>query len=218
MGNGRRIELLLGWWRACPLPIFLESATAIARSPLGRFSPWLDGNVLPNLLESLLSAPDDERTQTEALAASVEEAIHRLFEQDLDPDDLERLLNAVDAHNNVLGALFRTRIATAIPRLIENIGQNLDHVDSDSTLNDYVLAVEKLAERVGYNPRAVDSAKQAIQRRIEEVSEQSVTDEELSVTGGDLHAADRFDDRDLNNLFAPLVADENSSLDGSSPL
>ena len=217
MGNGRRIGLLLGWWRACPLPIFLEAATAIARSPLEGFSPWQDANALPDLLESLLSAPDDERYQTEALAASIEEAIHGMFGQDLDPDDLDRLLNAIDAHESVLGALFRADTATAIPRLIENVGENLDHVDSDSTLNDYVSAVEKLAQRIGYNPSAVDAAKQAIQRRIDEVSEQAVSDEELSVTGEDRHAADRFDDRDLKNLFAPLVADKDSNSDGNSP-
>ncbi|WP_111538103.1 nSTAND3 domain-containing NTPase [Palleronia aestuarii] len=217
MGNGRRIGLLLGWWRVCALPIFIEAATAIARSPLGGFSPWQDANALPDLLESLLSAPDDERDQTEALATSIEEAIHGMFEQDLDPDDLDRLLNAIDAHDSVLGALFRADIATAIPRLIENVGENLDHVESDSTLNDYVHAVERLAQRVGYNPSAVDAAKQAIQLRIEKVIEQAVSDEELSVTGEDRHAADRFDDRDLKNLFAPLVAHEGSSSDGNSP-
>ena len=211
MGNGGRIELLLGWWRACPLPIFLESATAIARSPLGRFSPWQDANVLVDLLDSLLSAPGDERYQIEALAISIEKAIHDMFLQDLDPDDLDRLLNAIDAHESVLGALFSADIATAIPRLIDNVGENLDHIDSESTLSDYVLAVESLAQRIGYNPIAVDDAKTAIQRRIEEVSEQAVSDEEMSVTGKDRLAADHFNDQDLENLFAPLVADRNSN-------
>ena len=212
MGNGRRIELLLEWWRVCPVPIFLESATAIARNPLDRFSPWLDGKILPNLLGNLHSAQDDERSQTKTLAASIEEAIHIMIGQDLEPDELERLLNAIDAHDDVLGALFRTDIATAIPQLIENIGENLAHVDSDSTLTDYVEAIENLAERIECNPCAVDEAKQAIHRRIEEVSEQTATDEELSVTGEDHNTTDRFDDRDLNNLFAPLIADENVSL------
>ena len=216
MGNGRRIELLLGWWRVCQQPVFLESATVIAQKPLDRFSPWLDG-ILPSLLESLLSAQDDERSQTKTLATSIEEAIHTMFGQDLDPDGLERLLNDIDAHDDVLGALFRTDIATAILRLIENTGQNLDHVDSVSTLTDYVEAIEKLAERIGCNPCAVDEAKQAIHRRIEEVSEQAVTDEELSVTGEGRNTTDRFDDRDLNNLFAPLVADENAGSNEGTP-
>jgi len=217
MGNGRRIQLLLGWWRCCPLPIFLEAATDIARSPLGGFSPWQDASVLPAILESVISASDDERSQTKTLAVSIEAAIHGMFRMNLDPDDLDRLLNAIDAHESVLGAFFQADIEAAIPRMIENVRENLDHVDSDSTLNDFVEAVEKLAQRIGHNPNAVDAAKQAIQRRIDKVSEQAVSDEELSVSGEDLHATDRFDDRDLENLFAPLVADKDSNSDGNSP-
>lgn len=218
MGNGHRIELLLGWWRTCPLPIFLETATVTAREPHGGFSLWLDAGVLPELLVSLLTAPDGERDRTEALAAAIEEAIHDLFERDLDPDDLDRLLNAIDLQETILGDLFRADIAAAIPRLIKNVGENLDHVDSESTLDDYVKTIERLAGRIECNPTAVDAAKRAIQWRIDAVGEQAASDEELAVTGEDCYATDDFDDQDLNNLFAPLVAEEEENLDRISPL
>jgi hypothetical protein len=103
--------------------------------------------------------------------------------------------------------MFDDEINTAIPDMIENVGGNLEHVDSDSTLSDYISTVERLANRIGYNPQAVDNAKRAIQSRIEEVSEDAAKEEELSVTGGDMRT-DTFDDHDLKNLFEPLLAEE----------
>ena len=53
----------------------------------------------------------------------------------------------------------------------------------------------------------MESAKRAIQSRIEEVNENAAQDEELSVTGEDVQE-DTFDDQDLKNLFEPLFAGE----------
>ena len=125
----------------------------------------------------------------------------------LDPDDLERIVTSIDANKANLGHMFDDEINTAIPDMIENVGGNLEHVDSDSTLSDYISTVERLANRIGYNPQAVDNAKRAIQSRIEEVSEDAAKEEELSVTGGDMRT-DTFDDHDLKNLFEPLLAEE----------
>ncbi|AZV79046.1 hypothetical protein EBB79_14985 [Parasedimentitalea marina] len=209
MGHGRRIELLIGWWQIYPSPMFIETANAIALSRVNSFSPWQDASVLGSILVRYLALPDNDRAPLEEIVGLVEQAIHEMFERSLDPDDLERLINTVDENENSLGSLFETDIATAIPQLIENIGENLDHVDSDSTLGEFATTIKKMAKRVGHDPNSVEIAKEAIQRRIQEVDEHSVGDSEMSVTGEYPRTFDRFDDQDLMSLFASLITDDN---------
>lgn len=201
-----RINMLLQWWQLSGLALFLETAVAIAADPRDQFKSWDDARTLPTILAKLLSAPQSEKDDTAPLAVAIESAIRKMLGNPLDPDDLERIVTSIDANEANLGYMFDDDINTAIPEMIENVGRNLGHVDSDSTLSDYILTVEKLANRIGYNPQAVDIAKRAIQSRIEEVSEDAAKGEEMSVTGGNV-MTDVFDDQDLKNLFEPLVAE-----------
>lgn len=212
-GTSDRLEMLVRWWRTAPLPFFLETAMAIATKPRDGFSPWTDSRKLPDLLVDLRTATGEERAQTEPLADQIETAIHAMLGSDyVDPDALDGLIGAIDENIAILGSMFTDDIATAIPRMIENIADNLDHLDSDSTLNDYVTTVESLAGRVGYDSAAVARAKHAIERRIAEVAEAATEDEALTVTGDMPAPFETFDNDDLNNLFAPLVSSDGKPL------
>ncbi|MBS1020099.1 ATP-binding protein [Gluconobacter cerinus] len=202
-----RINMLLLWWKLSGRELFLEKAVAIATDPKDQFKSWDDARTLPTILANLLSAPQNEKKDTGPLVVAIENAIRKMLGGSLDPDDLERVVTSIDTNKANLGHMFDDEINTAIPKMIENISDNLGHVDSDSTLSDYISTVEKLANRIGYNRRAVESAKRAIQSRIEEVNENAAQDEELSVTGEDVQE-DTFDDQDLKNLFEPLLAEE----------
>lgn len=202
-----RINMLLLWWKLSGLDLFLETAVAIATNPKDQFKSWDDARTLPTILANLLSAPPNEKKDTGPLAVAIENAIRKMLGGSLDPDDLERVVTSIDTNKANLGHMFDGEINTAIPKMIESVSDNLGHVDSDSTLSDYISTVEKLANRIGYNPQAVESAKRAIQSRIEEVNENAAQDEELSVTGEDVQE-DTFDDQDLKNLFEPLLAEE----------
>ena len=204
--NGDRIEMLMNWWRLSDLPAFLDAATQIARLPLGGFSAWSDAKTLPDILVGLVTASQAEQRKTGDLIHLIESGVRSILKSGLDPDDLDRLIMAIDKSATVLHPLFGEDIAAAIPRMIDEVGDNLGHVDSESTLTDYIGTVEKLAARVGHSSNAVVTAKNAIARRIDEVREQSTDDEELSVTGDHERQIDRFDDADLVNLFAPLLA------------
>ena len=216
MGYGRRVELLLEWWRICPQPTFLETATLIVRNMSHVFDPWGDTHILLELLVGLLTASDEERTQTKELVAVIEIAIRGMLEGGLSPDELDSIVVSIDAHENILGNLFQEDIKSAVPHLFENIDSNLDDVESVAELDDYFPIVEKLAKRVKCNPISVDGAKEAIHRRIEEIEELDVSDGESRDDDERRrterrHAADRFDDRDLDSLFAQLVADEQAN-------
>jgi energy-coupling factor transporter ATP-binding protein EcfA2 len=208
-----RLQMLVRWWRTTSMPIFLETAEAIATNPRDGFSPWSDSRALPDLLVDLYSAADVERVQTEPLATLIEAAIRAMLEEDyVDPDILDGLIEAIDENASILGSTFDRSIASAIPRTIENLAENLVNIDSESTLNEYIDTIEKLAGRVRYNNVAIARAKEAVERRITEVAEVAIEDEALTVTGELSAEPERFDNNDLDNLFAPLVASDNKPL------
>lgn len=208
-----RLQMLVRWWRTTSLPIFLETAVTIATKPRDGFSPWSDTKALPDLLVDLRTAADAERVQTEPLATRIEAALHAMLGEDyVDPDGLDGLIGAIDENAAILGSTFAQDIASAIPRTIENLADNLEHIDSESTLSDYIGTIETLAERVGYDNVAVTRAKEAIERRIAQVAEVATEDEALTVTGELPAPPDSFDNDDLDNLFAPLVASDGKPL------
>jgi hypothetical protein len=207
-GHSARIKMLLSWWRTSRLPIFIETAIGIAIKPYNGFSAWDDARELPEILTDLRTAGDKESNNITALADAIEAAIHNLLGSYLDPDGLDRIVKSIDRNESVIGHTFLSDIAAAIPRMIDRVADNLGHIDSQSTLSDFVLTVEALAQRVEYNASAVALAKRAIQQRIEEVSDAAASEDELPVTGEVTRSSDVFGDRDLNNLFAPLVWSE----------
>ena len=210
-----RIELLLEWWRISPQSVFLETATKIAGELTHIFDLWQNTDILLDVLVSLLKASDEERDQTKALADSIEKAFHDTFEEDLAPDYLDGLINSIDARGDILGDLFREDIRTAIHEFVENISSNVQEIEFEAELTDYVPVVEKLAKRVGCNASLVETAKEAIQRRIEEIEDEEEIDSDSWQADENLYTADRFTDQDLDMLFAQLLADVNENSDGT---
>ena len=213
MASGQRIELLLEWWRACPQPVFLKTATEIARKPIHEFEPVYDANILVELLASLRTASDEERDQTIELDKLIEIAIYDILKRDIAPDCLNRLVDTIGALENILGNLFHAEIQTAISQLIENIHSKLDHVSSSYVLETYVELVERLAKRSRSNPSAVHAAREAIKHRIEEM-DMDVTSAEYP-WDEDRFNTDSFNEDDINNLFAQLIVDEKGNSDST---
>ena len=203
-----RLKMLLTWWRMSPIAVFLDTAIEIAGAPRDGYSAWSDARNLPDILVDLRTASDEERVLTAPLADLIDGSLRNMLSSNLDPDELEQLINAIDRTATVLGPMFTPDIAAAIPRMIENVSDNLEHVTSDSTLTDFIATVETLARRVSYDTEALADARRAINRRIDEVAEAAAEEEELVVTGDAPGAQDSFDDADMHNLFALLVASD----------
>ena len=213
MKSGLRIDLLLNWWRDSPESIFLETATVIARQPIHEFDKGQDTEVLIELLASLLKAPVDERNQTKALVDSIETAIHRVFKGHFNPDNLNSLIETIDARKSILGQMFKADIETAIPQTIENIDMDLSEIDSVAELDDHAQLVEKFAKRVECNQGSVDGANDAIQRRIDEIEDPDADDEDPWNVGDYHDSSDHFTDHDLDSLFADLVTNHERTSD-----
>jgi methyl-accepting chemotaxis protein len=205
-GNALRIQSLIRWWRIGWAPEFLEAALEIASQPIGGFSHWADAKALTEILDDLLTASPSEKKRCESLTVAVQSAISGLLANQPDPDDLDRLITAIEDAEPALGDLFASEIDDAIRQTVGNLWYNLDHVDSESTLSDFLDTVEKLSRRVAIAADEVALARSAIENRMEQLAARSAEFDNLDFTGEDLLGSDSFDDEALRDLFAPLLA------------
>lgn len=204
MANSTRIRLLLSWWRRTGQPFLLATAEAIAAAPPWGFGSWDDGRLLPELLADMRGAAAAETAFTGALSASLERGIRDMLASHLDPDGLARLVKALDEASTHLGTAFDDDIGCAITRTIGSVSDDLGHVDSESTLDDFMATIDRLAARVPVAPIAVIEAKASIQRRIEQIAAEAA-DDVAPAASGRMTPIDTFDDRDLDSLFGQLT-------------
>ena len=80
------------------------------------------------------------------------------------------------------------------------------------TLTDFITTVDTLAGRVVCDPNTLADTCRAIKRRLDQVAEAAAEEKELAVTGDAPGESESFDDANLNNLFAPLVASDGNPL------
>jgi DNA polymerase III delta prime subunit len=137
LSNSDRMDLLVNWWRLSNAEPFIAAAQTIAHKGCAAFSAWEDGRKLPEILAGLRAAKAlGEPTPTELIDA-VQAGVSGLLATDLDPDDITRILAAADDHEGSLPAKLFAEIEGATQRMIEELPDNLGHLDSESTLEDW---------------------------------------------------------------------------------
>lgn len=128
-----------------------------------------------------------------------------MLRSNLDPDDMDRIVSALDEHH-IISDQIRTEMDEAVHRMIENLPDNLDHVNSKSTLDDFASLVADLGSRFGADPAAILRATNAISSRADRIRETESEDTDLSVTGDYKAERDVFGDAELSSLFGSLIA------------
>ena len=204
-----RIDLLRSWWKTSRRSEFLSFAEQIASSSSVWFSPWMDGRKLPKLIASLRGAPKVERESTAALAEALEERLSAMLDSDLALDDVQSLRESVAPRKGHLPAHSDYKVAAAAHRAIVDLPNNLNHIDSESELEDYAKLVDDLGLLSGATATEMQVAKAAIKTRISRIRDETPDDIEPIRFADFPRDRDRFDDEDLRNLFAPLIAASN---------
>lgn len=120
-------------------------------------------------------------------------------------DDLEKISDAVEASAELLGAEIQEAAKDAIRREFADIERVLAETDSESTLEDYIATLTKLAPRAGIPPWTLTATETKVNERIAAIAEEAERAEAPSFSGAARKDPDRFDDADLKNLFAPLL-------------
>jgi hypothetical protein len=206
MSYSAQVELLRGWWKATKRQEFLDAALNVASSTDIWFSSWADGRLMPRLIASLRGAPKAEREKTTALVEALEERLINILNFELDLDDVHRIRTEVIPRKGHLDQRIGWSVDSAAHRVIAQLPNHLEHVDSESTLDDYAKLVAELGPAVGATPAEMAQARLAISNRIDRLREETPEEDELSVRGDSSVEVDSFTDDDLRNLFAPLLS------------
>lgn len=208
MSRSGQVELLRGWWKISKRQEFLDAALAVASSKDIWFSSWADGRLIPKLIASLRGAPKAEREANSALVEALEGRLIQILNSDLDLDDVHRIRSEVVPRKGHLAQGIGWSADSAAHRVIAELPNNLEHVESESTLDDYTKLVDDLGPAVGATPAEMVRAKNAISERAERLRAETPSEDELKVSGDNSIEIDWFTDEDLRNLFAPLLAGE----------
>lgn len=206
MSYSDRVELLLSWWKISKRDEFLDGAVQMTSSSSVWFAAWADGRSLPRLIASLRAAPKIERERTMPLIETLEERLTQVLYSVLELDDVQRIRNEITPRKGHLAPEFDWKVDNAANRIIAEMPDHLDHVDSESTLEDYVKLIAELGPIVGSTQDELDRANAAITARIKHLREVMPEEDALSVRGDNEPETDRFDDEDLRNLFASLLS------------
>jgi energy-coupling factor transporter ATP-binding protein EcfA2 len=206
LSNTDRIELLIAWWDATHDQRFADVALALARAPVDGLNSWRDGDETVELIGKLRDGYYfDELPCADELADSLEEAFIDMVAQGMASDELEKISDAVEQWQRVLGGGIASAVEEAIRSEIDNVDSVVADIDSDSTLKDHIKTLQKLAKRTTIPSEAVDSAVATVMERISEVEGRTSVSESPSFIAASPAEKDAFDDVALRNLFAPLV-------------
>jgi DNA polymerase III delta prime subunit len=203
LSNTDRIRLLLEWRMASEDKQFMDLAIQLANKPAGgRFTVFRDGTGLIRLLHSLKN-DYSEIDDSDILFQMLESAVIDLIDGHLFPHEFESFCDAIHAAEDVFEVDIDSHMDDAIARQLEDIDASISDIDSETELADYKTALRKHAPRVSED--TLTRAFRAIDRRIEEISSRSDEADSPRSAVYRTQDKDQFDDKELQNLFAPLL-------------
>lgn len=203
--NTDRITLFLDLWTHCSDPVFAEAAMTLARDPIGGWSPWRDGDELVELVARVKDGGYyDELPNADELAAVLEEGLRKMLRYGVAMDDLEKMSDAVDQYSRLLAPETVSAMRSLLESEYEDVYRRVSDVDSESTLEEYVETLRKLAPRVGISENQLEEALGHVQSRISELEDMTTTSSapNLDLTKDDI---DMFGDAEIENLFQTLL-------------
>lgn len=199
-----RVILLLEWAVAAKDEMFARLALDLVKDPPDRYSVWQDSANLVTLIKQLRSEAGREIDVAAELADRIEAALIHLLDGNMWADDIETVIDSIEAQRDCFSEAVFEAITQAIVREVEEAEANAADVDSESTLNDHADALERLAPLAGVPTIRANEAVRAIRARVGQLVEQTEEADEPEFTGETSRPHDIFDDTALANLFAPL--------------
>jgi hypothetical protein len=205
LGNYWRITLLLEWCEVTGDPRFADYALALARKPVSGFSTWLDGDSLVELISELRNGPRKAGPNAADLASVLETGLVDMLRSGLWADELDKLYSAILDAQDALDPEVLEVANEVVNDEFENAHSHGSDSDSESTLQDHIEALRRLAQRAGIAQDRLENAVCSIENRIQDINEKVSQAHSPSVTGYSRRDSDVFDDTALRNLFEPLV-------------
>jgi hypothetical protein len=209
LSNTGRISLLIEWWEVTEAEHYAALAVAVAKHPANGFDSWRDGEALVELARKLREREYfDEFPFTNELIAIVENALIAMLQIGMPVDELDNIYSAIEAAGDVIGQEVIEAANEAVVREIDDVTDVVRGIDSESTLEDHIKTIQKLAPRADVSNTNLARAISIVRERIAEIEEQTSEATPPSFSRLPRTEPDQFDDVALINLFAPLALDE----------
>lgn len=194
--NGSKLRAAIRWWLQTGLSEFLACGEHIAGAPISKFHPWKDGVPVLETLASLRTL------SAQPIFGLVNALAIELFAADPDLDELQDMLEVIDENPQNFPSDIANAANEAINRALEQLPSSVQSVESESTLEDYLISLDDLAGRVSADASIVNRAREALEERmmiVRDTSDGGWTFDDKT------DESNQFTDADVTNLFAPLL-------------
>lgn len=194
-----RVELLADWAALTDMKVLSDSLLRLVERPPGLYSPWYDGDELPGLISTFRAGRWRNLPHADVVADRLEEALISVIEE-ADPDDLKRIMRALEVEDSVPESV-RAVFEAAVKQEISSVKEAVEVLESEPDIEDHVETLSALAEWLGLN---ISMAKEVADARIEELRSTDFDYPDPSFPEIETKKTD-FDDNDLRNLFESLI-------------
>jgi len=202
--NSIRIDLLIDWWKITGDLRFADSVMVIAKYPANDFSWWRDGSSLVNYFSRMSDEGDVTSFIYKAeLLALVEEKLIKIIQWS-GSDDLSSITDSIEEDRIALPITIIEALHEAVRGEFVEIKERVREDDSESTLNDRIEELTKLALKFNVSDYTLNNAISIIEERIAEI-EQIDTPASSPKYKSSTSEDDKFDNEAIRNLFAPLI-------------
>jgi energy-coupling factor transporter ATP-binding protein EcfA2 len=209
MSNTDRLELLLAWWFETKDAVFAESSMELARTPVDGLDSWRDGPECAELIAKLRDEDYLEELPTASeMADLLEGHFIEMVQIPMPSDELEKISDAVDTWGHSLDARALNAVEKAIQSEFANVAEAVSDINSESTLDDHAETLKKLGKRASVPAEIVKRAIETIDDRKAQLEEETEESESPAVSPETGRDHDSFDDKQLQDLFAPLLQRE----------
>lgn len=205
--NSNRLLLLMSWWQITDDVRFADAIMNVARAPKNHFSAWSDGTKLIDFFSRL-----QDRGYGRPFIYEVEflDLIEKAVIDTIrwtSSDMLASMIEVIDGAGRAVPSSIAAAMERAVLAEIEDIGNVVGAEESESSLNDRVGALTKLGPRYDVPKQVLDRAIAVVEERISKIRTQSSSATPSPSFSPAKEPTDRFSDKALKDLFAPLVKD-----------
>jgi energy-coupling factor transporter ATP-binding protein EcfA2 len=208
ISNTDRLDLLLTWWTHSRNTRFAELALSLAGNPVEGFDTWRDGDEAIEIIHKIRDGDYYEGLPfAKEIADKMEAAYISMLERGVPSDDIEKIANAAQNWSGHLGSDVIKAIGGAVSRQFEDVQDIVSEIDSESSLNDHIKTLRKLAAGIQLSEQKTEAAVKIVESRIEQLQEEEDGSQAKSPSFSSHYNkdVDKFDDRALQNLFVPLL-------------
>lgn len=198
-----RIKLLAEWQHISLTSVFDNALRSVILSTSERYSAWLDGPDLPDLVWEFRGGKWASLQGGGELADHLESKLIEILDAAPSSDELDRIRESIECMEE---DTVSERVVDALKSAINyEVGQttiNIDDFDSETELEDHAERLEELAKWADID---ASWAIRCVKDKIQALKEEGIEKEEASFPVGEDHKSDNFDDKSLRDLFQGIL-------------